>query len=141
MKSIDINFVRSISEVFDKVDGLFTSDEQRESAKLILFKAQHEGTLDDITERLLKTLAEANTKDLWISRARPGFLYVMYTMILVSVPIGLSAAISADTALAVAAGMKAWLGAIPDGMWATFGAGYLGYAASRTADKIKAGRK
>ncbi len=33
-------------------------------------------------------LAEAQSSDKWTSRARPSFLYVMYTMILFAIPFG-----------------------------------------------------
>jgi len=39
--------------------------------------------------------------------------------------------------VAAAAGMVAWLAAIPEEMWWLFGAGYLGYAGLRTWDKTK----
>jgi len=80
-------------------------------------------------------LEEAKSKDPWTSRARPSFLYVMYAMILASIPMGVLSAFDPEMAEQVANGMKAWLGAIPDGLWATFGVGYSGYAIARSVDK------
>ncbi len=80
-------------------------------------------------------LAEAKSADPWTSRARPSFLYVMYAMILAAIPMGIVSAIHPETAIAIADGMQAWLGSIPEGLWAVFGAGYLGYSASRSWDK------
>ena len=42
-----------------------------------------------------------------------------------------------DLAARVAAGLKAWLGALPEEMWTLFGIGYLGYVGARTWDKSK----
>jgi hypothetical protein len=33
--------------------------------------------------------------------------------------------------------MHKWLTAIPDGLWTTFGIGYVGYAARRSFEKVK----
>jgi len=54
-----------------------------------------------------------------------------------SIPMGICAAISPETAKAVAEGMKAWLAAIPESLWWLFGAGYLGYSGARSFDKSK----
>lgn len=82
-------------------------------------------------------LAEAASADKWTSRARPSFMYVIYIVILFGLPMGIVSAFSAETATAIAMGFKAWLAAIPDSMWGLFGAGFLGYTASRTYEKAK----
>ena len=126
--------------LFGLVDDLFTSDEERDQAKLRILKAEQAGQLDNLKIQMSAILAEANSKDPWTSRARPAFLYVVYVMILSAIPMGFLTAIYPDTATAVIGGMKAWLAAIPESMWALFGAGYLGYSASRTVDKMKGGK-
>ena len=85
--------------------------------------------------RMSAILAEAKSADPWTSRARPGFLYVIYLMILAAIPMGILSAVNPVMALDVADGMKAWLTAIPDMLWGVFGAGYLGYAGARSFDK------
>lgn len=80
-------------------------------------------------------LAESQSQDKWTSRGRPLFLYVMYIFILSAIPCGIIYAVSPAVAGNVAIGVKSWLNAIPDSMWALFGAGYLGYGAFRTVDK------
>lgn len=50
-------------------------------------------------------------------------------------PMGILSLFSPESATTIAGGMKAWLAAIPDGMWATFGIGYSGYAIARSMDK------
>ncbi len=69
--------------------------------------------------------------DPWITRARPSFLYVMYTLLLGAIPAGLLAAVRPQTAQAIAAGMAAYLNAIPEPLYALFGTGYLGYTVAR----------
>ncbi|MBE2993088.1 hypothetical protein IFR23_13855 [Sphingomonas sp. CFBP 13603] len=69
--------------------------------------------------------------DPWTTRARPTFLYVMYTLLLGAIPAGLIAAVRPQTAQAIAAGMAAYLNAIPEPLYALFGTGYLGYTVAR----------
>ncbi len=75
--------------------------------------------------------------DRWTTRARPAFLYVMYALLLWSIPVGLIAVVRPDTAQAIAAGMAAYLNAIPEPLYALFGTGYLGYTVARTWGKAR----
>jgi ABC-type dipeptide/oligopeptide/nickel transport system permease component len=79
------------------------------------------------------------TDTLWTRRARPTFLYVMYLMILASLPMGLLAAFSPDAASRMTSAISAYLSAIPDAMWTLFATGYLGYTAARQWGKVKGG--
>ncbi len=81
--------------------------------------------------------AEPQGADRWTSLARPSFLYVMYVLLLWSIPMGLVAAVSPDTAAAMAAGMRAYFLAIPEPLYALFGTGYLGYTVARSMGKIR----
>ena len=81
--------------------------------------------------------ASAPVDDPWIRRARPTFLYVIYTLLLWSIPMGIVAAIRPDMAQAMAAGAAAWLNALPEPLYALFGTGYLGYTAARAWGKAK----
>jgi len=81
-------------------------------------------------------LAEANSTDKWTSRARPSFMYVMYLMILTAIPYGVWYAIHPQSAVSAASGVNAWLKAIPDGMWATFGLAFTGYTVGRSMEKV-----
>jgi hypothetical protein len=94
-----------------------------------------EGKLKEMGVQLSAIIAEAQSEDKWTSRARPSFMYVMYTMILAALPAGLGFAINPDAVMSVTTGVKAWLGAIPEEMWWLFGTGYLGYAVTRSWDK------
>lgn len=83
------------------------------------------------------TGSAARPAEPWTARARPGFLYVMYALLLWSIPVGLIAAVRPDTAQAIAGAMSAYLNAIPEPLYALFGTGYLGYTVARTWGKAK----
>jgi hypothetical protein len=87
--------------------------------------------------KLSIALAEAQSQDKWTSRGRPSFLYVIYVMLLMSIPMGLVSAFRPDVATSVASGFGAWLNAIPDDLYLLFGAGYLGYTGVRGYEKSK----
>lgn len=74
--------------------------------------------------------------DPFVSRARPAFLYVMYAMILAALPVGALAAVWPGVAAAVSTGIAAYLRALPEPLYALFGAGYLGYTAARQWGKV-----
>jgi hypothetical protein len=79
----------------------------------------------------------ATSDDRWVSRARPAFLYVMYVLLLWAIPMGVLAAVRPAAAAAMAAGMAAYLRAIPEPLYALFGTGYLGYTVARSWGKAK----
>lgn len=128
----------SIDLIGKAIDKIFPDPAQRDAAKLEMLKAQQDGSLKEIEIQMSAIIAEAKSADPWTSRARPSFLYVIYFMILVSVPMGILSAFRPDIALQVADGMKAWLAAIPDSLWAVFGVGYTGYTVARSAWDKKA---
>jgi len=119
------------------IDRLIPDPHARDAAKLELLKLDGSHELDAVKLQLSAIVAEAQAADPWTSRARPGFLYVMYTMILWAIPMGLIAAVRPDMAEGIARGMNAYLKAIPEEMWMLFGTGYLGYTAAGTWGKAK----
>ncbi len=121
--------------LFGLVDELFTSDEERAAAKQKVMQLAQDGKLKTMQTQLSAILAEANSGDKWTSRARPGFLYVVYIFILAAIPMGVLSAFDPDMARAIAYGVTEWLKAIPESMWGLFGVGYLGYAGARSWDK------
>lgn len=125
--------VTAILNIGEKLIDKFIPDpEAKERAKLELLKAQQDGSLRDAEVQLSAIIAEAKSSDPWTSRARPSFLYVMYVMILCSIPMGVLSVFSPSAATQIATGMKAWLSAVPDMLWGVFGTGYLGYTAARS---------
>lgn len=81
--------------------------------------------------------ARRRRPDRWTLRARPTFLYVMYGLLLWSVPVGLIGGIWPDGAAAVIRAMRGYFEALPEPLYALFGTGYLGYTAARTWGKVK----
>jgi hypothetical protein len=114
---------------------------ERAQAEFALAQLAQEGRLKEMATELSAIMAEAQSPDPWTSRARPSFLYVMYVMILAAIPMGVLYAFRPDIALGIAAGSKAWLGAIPEEMWWLFGTGYLGYAGVRMFEKGRGATK
>jgi hypothetical protein len=86
---------------------------------------------------LPETAPTPEPEDRWTSRARPMFLYVIYAMILWALPVGLLAAFSPARAQAMAEATAAYLGALPEPLYALFGTGYLGYATLRQWGKAR----
>jgi len=123
------------------IDKLFPDPAQRDAAKLELYKAERQGALADLQIQMSAIVAEAQSADPWTSRARPTFLYVVYLMILFSIPMGFVAAFRPELATSVATGMKAWLDAIPNELYTLFGVGYLGYTGARMWEKGKGAAK
>ena len=110
---------------------------ERSKAELELASLQQSGKLQEIQIQMSAIIAEAQSPDPWTSRARPSFLYVIYIIILLAVPMGALSAFRPEIAIQVADGFGAWLSAVPDALWALFGAGYLGYAGARMWEKGK----
>ncbi|MEY3906097.1 MAG: hypothetical protein RIR59_920 [Pseudomonadota bacterium] len=132
------NFLSPLTALIDKI---IPDPKARDAAKLELLKLQSAQDLKAIRAQLSAVLAEARSEDPWTSRARPGFLYVMYTIILWSIPMGLIAAREPHMAQAIATAMQAYLAGIPDPLWALFGTGYLGYTVARQFGKAAAAVK
>jgi Holin of 3TMs, for gene-transfer release len=119
------------------LDKLIPDPQARDRAKIELIQLQGTHDMDLIKVQLSAILAEAGSADPWTSRARPSFMYVMYAIILWSIPMGLLAAIAPNMALLMSEGMTSYLSGIPDSLWALFGTGYLGYTAARQWGKAK----
>lgn len=135
-------FLTALFPLLDKVfDRVIPDPEKKAAAQLEVMKLAQSGELEEVKIQLSAILAEAQSADPWTSRARPSFMYVMYIMILASIPMGVLYAFNPAMAMNIGAGLKTWLTAIPDTLYQLFGVGYLGYAAGRTIDKIKGNTK
>ena len=126
--------VGPVSKLLDKI---IPDPQARDRAKLELLKLQGDQEMANITAQMQAIVAEANSSDPWTSRARPSFLYVMYALVLWSLPMGLIAAADPQMAKGIGEGMTAYLRGIPEELYALFGTGYLGYTAARTWGKVK----
>lgn len=119
------------------LDKIIPDPQARDRAKMELLQLQGRQEMEALKAQLSAMLAEAGSTDPWTSRARPSFLYVMYTIILWAIPMGLIAAVAPDMTKGIANGMNAYLAGIPEPLWALFGTGYLGYTAARQWGKVK----
>lgn len=134
--------IELVSNVGGKlIDRLFPDKigqaKERDDAAVALLQVTNDQEIRKTTAQLSAVLAEAQSADPWTSRARPSFLYVIYMMILVSLPMGVLSAFHPEAAGAISKGMKEWLAAIPDSLWTLFGVGYLGYTGARSLEKNK----
>jgi Holin of 3TMs, for gene-transfer release len=125
-----------IGPISSIIDKLIPDPAQRDKAKLELLALQGSQDMAAIQAQLSAIVAEANSHDPWTSRARPSFLYVMYTLLLFALPMGVLAAFRPDKALAIGQGMNAYLSGLPEPLYVLFGTGYLGYTAARQWGKV-----
>ena len=119
------------------IDKMFPDPEQRDRAKLELLKMERDGDLDEMKTKLSAIIAEAQSADPWTSRARPSFLYVVYILLLWSLPMGVLFVFNPDAATRFTDGFKAWMSAIPEPVLTLFGTVMLGYVVGRSYEKTK----
>ena len=126
-----------IAPIAGLIDKIIPDPKAREAAKLELLRMEGTQELERIKTQMAAVLAEAASPDPWTSRARPSFLYVMYALLLWSIPMGLIAAAQPEMALAIGRGMNAYLNGLPEPLYALFGTGYLGYTVAREWGKAR----
>lgn len=126
-----------IAPVAGLIDKIIPDPKARDQAKLELLKLQNSQELELLNTQLSAIVAEAGSNDPWTSRARPSFLYVMYALLLWSIPMGLIAAVQPQMAHDIGMGMTRYLNGLPEPLYALFGTGYLGYTAARQWGKAK----
>jgi len=126
-----------IGPITSIIDKIIPDKEARAKAKLELLALEGTHEMQLIEARLKAIVAEAQSRDPWTSRARPSFLYVMYALILFAIPMGVLSAFDPRLAGDIAGGMNAYLGGLPEPLYALFGTGYLGYTAARQWGKVK----
>ena len=119
------------------IDKVIPDPKERDAAKLQLIQLEGSQELAAIQTQMSAILAEAQSPDPWTSRARAGFLYVMYVMILWSLPMGLIAAFRPLAAHDIAAGITGYLNGLPEPLYGLIGTGYLGYTAARQFGKTR----
>ena len=122
------------------IDKLFPDPEQKAKAQLELMRLQQAGELDGVKTQLSAIIAEAQSADPWTSRARPSFLYVVYVLLLWSIPMGVLTIFNPEAAHNFTIGFKAWMNAIPEPVLALFGTVMTGYVLGRSWEKVKAGK-
>lgn len=134
--------ISSIFSIGGKIiDKLFPDPEQRAKAQLELLALQQSGELEAVKVQLSAIVAEAQSSDPWTSRARPSFLYVVYVLLLWSIPMGVLTIFRPEAATAFTAGFHAWVNAIPENVLTLFGVVMTGYVAGRSWEKVKGAAK
>lgn len=134
--------VTAILDIGGKViDKLCPDPAQRDQAKLELLKMQQAGQLDEMKTQLSAIISDSQSADPWTSRARPTFLYVVYVLILWSIPMGILTIFKPDAATAFTDGFKSWLSAIPSEILQLFGVVMTGYVLGRSWEKVKGAAK
>lgn len=119
------------------IDKLFPDPQQKAQAQLELLKLQQSGELDEMRTQLSAIIAEAQSSDPWTSRARPSFLYVVYILLLWSIPMGILTIFKPEAAAAFTTGFQAWMLAIPEPVLTLFGVVMTGYVAGRSWEKVR----
>ncbi|MBW6522922.1 holin family protein [Sphingomonas sp. RHCKR47] len=119
-----------VAPIAGVLDRIIPDQQARDAAKLELLRLdRHE--LTNLYAAMTGARTPTPAADRWSTRARPSFLYVMYALLLWSVPLGLIAAVRPSAAQAIARGMTAYLNALPEPLYALFATGYLGYTVAR----------
>ena len=126
-------------ELANKLIGRWFPDpEAKAQAQRELRRMELDGDLQETEIQMKAIIAEAKSTDGWTSRARPTFLYVFYFVILALVVVAPIIGIFHPDHMAVFfANVGTGFKAIPEELWWTFSAGYLGYAGARTYEKTK----
>ena len=109
----------------------------RAAAKLELARQQQDGELKEMQIALSAIIADAQSADPWTSRARPTFLYVVYILLLWSLPMGVLAMFAPEAGQAFVSGFAGWLNAIPESILQLFGVVMTGYIAGRSWEKVR----
>ena len=117
------------------IDNIFDTDEEKANAKAKLMLLEQQGKLQEMELSLSAIIAEAKSSDKWTSRARPTFLYLMYSVIVLCFVAGIVGLWWPSHTRAAAENINQLLGAVPEQLWFLFGAGYLGYTGARSFDK------
>jgi len=127
-----------IFEIGSKIiEKLFPDPAAAAQAQLELLRMQQSGELEEIKVQLSAIIAEANSADPWTSRARPSFLYVVYILLLWSIPMGLLSVFRPDMAASFTSGFGAWMESIPEHVLTLFGVVMTGYVAGRSWEKVR----
>lgn len=126
-----------IGPIAGLLDKLIPDPVEREKAKLELLKESNQASLQEMNASMSAILAEANSDDPFTSRARPSFMYVFYIVILGLVLVAPLVGVFYPNEMSFFLGNVAkGFAAIPEPMWWTFSAGYLGYAGARSYEKV-----
>jgi hypothetical protein len=118
------------------IDRAWPDPAQRAQAAIELEKLRQAGEFKELDSAMQVILAEANSQDPWTSRARPSFMYVFYFILLALVIVAPVLGIfNPNEMKSFFENVKYGFEAVPEALWWTFSAGYLGYTTARTYEK------
>ena len=123
------------------IDKLFPDPTAKAQAQLELLKMQQSGELEEVKVQLSAIMAEAQSGDPWTSRARPSFMYVVYILLLWSIPMGVLTVFAPEAADKFTIGFGKWMDALPEPILTLFGVVMTGYVAGRSWEKVRGGAK
>lgn len=134
--------VTAVSNVIGGIlDALGLDPEKKAAAKALLMSQASQDAIKQTQVDLSAIIAEAQSPDPWTSRARPSFLYIMYSVIILAFVGGIIGIWFPANVHQAALNISELLKAIPDSLWWLFGSGYLGYTGARSFDKWRSGAK
>lgn len=120
------------------IDKLVPDPKANAEAQLELMRLDQNGQLQELQTRMSAILAEAQSEDPWTSRARPSFMYLFYaiifSMVVLAPILGIFFPEKMDLFFH---NVGKGFGAIPEELWWTFSVGYLGYAGTKTFEKVR----
>lgn len=127
-----------IAPIAGLIDKIIPDPEAAARAKLELMKEQNQVMLSELQISMSAIIEEAKSDDPYTSRARPSFMYVFYFILIALVIIGPILGVFFPLQMDLFFGNvgKGFI-AIPEPLWWTFSAGYLGYTGARTWEKLK----
>ena len=99
---------------------------QAEKYKFALLQLQQSGELAEMANATKIITTDAASSDKWTARARPWFLYVMYILLLASIPMGVCHSINPVVSHNMELGMADWFKTIPNELWVFFGISLTG---------------
>jgi len=125
-----------IQAAFELIGKVIPDPQAKAEAQRKLLEMEQSRELEAEKQRYSAIVTEAGSQDPWTSRARPSFMYVFYALLIFLVIILPLIGLAEPTAMtAVLGNIKLGFAAIPEEMWWTFTAGYLGYTTARSYEK------
>lgn len=125
-----------IQAAFELIGKVIPDPQAKAEAQRKLLEMEQSRELEAEKQRYSAIVTEAGSQDPWTSRARPSFMYVFYALLIFLVIILPIIGLAEPTAMAAVLGnIKLGFAAIPEEMWWTFTAGYLGYTTARSYEK------
>lgn len=127
----------AIAGVVGKIlDKAWPDPAQKAQAALEIEKLRQAGEFKELDAAMTAIIAEANSADPWTSRARPSFMYVFYFILLALVIFAPLIGIFRPVEMRqFFEHVKFGFESVPEALWWTFSAGYLGYTTARTYEK------